>query len=156
MPVSASDASERDAIIQMARDTAVFSPEEVDTVGELFDEFLRDAKASGYYYLSYRENDAVLGFACWGPASFSSGATDLYWICTAPAAQGRGVGQALFQAVEAAVRAAGRWLIVIWTSSRPEYASANRFYLRQGCVLAAQVPDYYDRGDDLCMYTRRL
>jgi GNAT superfamily N-acetyltransferase len=156
MPVSPSDASEREAIIAIARDTAVFTPEEMATVGELFDDYLRDAKASGYYFLSHRENEAVLGFACWGPASLSNGAADLYWISTAPAAQGRGVGQALFQAVEAAVRAAGRWLIVIWTSSRPEYGPAHRFYLRQGCALVAQVPDFYDRGDDLCMYTRRL
>jgi GNAT superfamily N-acetyltransferase len=156
MTVSTSEASEREAIIAIAHSTAVFSPEEMETVGELFDDYLRDANASGYNFLSYRENGAVQGFACWGPASLSNGAADLYWISTAPAAQGRGVATALFHAIEAAVQAAGRWLIVIWTSSRPEYAAARQFYLRQGCALTAQVPDFYDRGDDLCMYTRRL
>lgn len=156
MPVSASQANERAAIIGVARSTAVFSPAEVDTVGELFDAYLQDAQANGYYFLTYREDDAVLGFACWGPADLSRGAADLYWISTTPAAQGRGVAAALFQAVEVAVQAAGRWLIVIWTSSRPDYAPARRFYERVGCSLAARLPNYYDRGEDLCIYTRQL
>jgi hypothetical protein len=66
------------------------------------------------------------------------------------------VAAALFRAVEEAVRAAGRWLIVIWTSSQPAYQPARDFYLRQGCELIAQVADFYDRGDDLCLFVRRL
>jgi GNAT superfamily N-acetyltransferase len=156
MPVAASQTNEREAIIGVARSTGVFSPAEVDTVGELFDAYLQDAQASGYYFLTYQEDGAVLGFACWGPADLSRGAVDLYWISTAPAAQGRGVAAALFHAVEVAVQAAGRWLLVIWTSSQPAYAPARRFYEHVGCTLAARLPNYYDRGEDLCIYTRQL
>jgi GNAT superfamily N-acetyltransferase len=86
----------------------------------------------------------------------SRGATDLYWIATAPGAQGRGVAAGLFRAVEEAARAAGRWLIVIWTSSRPNYAAARNFYLRMGCELSMQLTDFYDHGDDLVVFVRRL
>jgi GNAT superfamily N-acetyltransferase len=140
----------------MAREAGVFTDEEVDTVDELFAGYLRDAQKSGYNFLSYRDGDAVVGFACWGPTALTRGVIDLYWICTAHAAQGRGVGAALFRRVEEATRAAGRWLIVIWTSSRPEYQAAHRFYIRMGCELAARIADFYDRDDDLCVFTRRL
>ena len=160
MPVAASLASERAAILTAARSVGVFTSEEVDTVEELFDGYLRDPQESGYNFLSYRgadaDADAVSGFACWGPTALSNGAADLYWICTAREAQGRGVAAALFHAVEDSVRSAGRWLIVIWTSSRADYGAARHFYQHMGCELTAQIADFYDRGDDLCVFTRRL
>jgi GNAT superfamily N-acetyltransferase len=148
--------TDRPAILAAARSVGVFTEEEVATVDELFEGYLRSPESSGYNFLSCKDGDDVLGFACWGPTSLSKGAVDLYWICSARHAQGRGVAAALFRAVETNARAIGRWLIVIWTSNRPEYAPARRFYQRMGCELTAQLRDFYDRGEDLCVFTRRL
>lgn len=156
MHVLPSPQTDREAILALARNVGVFSDEEVATVDELFEGYLRDARASGYNFLSCKEAEVLLGFACWGPTALSKGATDLYWICTAQEAQGRGVASALFRAVEAATASLGRWLIVIWTSSRPEYAPARNFYLRVGCILQTEIKDFYDRGEDLCVYVRRI
>ncbi len=156
MPVDLSQPAERAALLAVARGTGVFSDEEVDTVEELFDGYLHSPDKSGYNFLSYREGEALLGFACWGPTALSKGAADLYWIATAAQAQGQGVGAALFRAVVSAARARGRWLLVIWTSSRPEYAAARNFYQRMGCTLSLQLPEFYDRDDDLCVFTLRL
>lgn len=154
--VAPSRPEERAAVRAITARSGVFNAEEVDTAVELFDDYVRDPQC-GYNFLSaYGEDGQVRGFACWGPASLSRGAVDLYWICTDPAAQGQGVGAALFNAVVAAVRAAGRWLIMIWTSSTPTYAPARRFYARMGCALSLQLKDFYDRGDDLCIYTLHL
>ncbi len=158
MTIEPSRPEDRAPILAVARDVRVFDAEEVDVVAELFDGYLRDAVQSGYNFLSERDPDsgAILGFACWGPTSLSRGAADLYWIATARDAQSRGVAAGLFRAVEAAARAAGRWLIVIWTSSRPNYQAARDFYLRMGCELTLQLTDFYDRGDDLVVFVRRL
>ncbi len=156
MTVSPSLPVDRAAVVSAARRAQVFSAEEVRTVGEMFDDYLRDRDGTGYYFLSYREQNTVLGFACWGPTDLTRGAADLYWICTAPEAQGRGVGSALFHAVEDEVRARGRWLIVIWTSGKPDYAAARKLYERMGCELSARVAEFFDRGDDLFLFTRRL
>ena len=156
MTVRPSHPNDREAVRAITARAGVFNAEEVDTAVELFDAYVRDPRC-GYNFLSeYDEAGQVRGFACWGPASLSRGAVDLYWICTDPAAQGRGVGAALFAAVVAAVRAAGRWLIMIWTSSVPAYEPARRFYARMGCTLSLQLKDFYDRGDDLCIYTLHL
>jgi len=155
--VSAALPEDRHPILAAARSVGVFNTEEVNTVNELFDGYLRDPQQSGYNFLACKdEAGAVLGFACWGPTSLSKGAVDLYWICTAQSAQGQGVAALLFQAVEEQARLLGRWLLVIWTSNRDEYAPARNFYLRMGCDLAAQLKDFYDRGEDLCVYTRRV
>ena len=158
MSVEPARPDDRASILAVTRSVGVFDAEEEATVFELFDGYLRDARVSGYNFLVYRaaEDGRLLGFACWGPTSLSKGAADLYWIATHASAQGRGVAAALFRAVEEAVRAAGRWLIVIWTSSQPAYAPARAFYQRQGCELSLQLADFYDHGDDLCVFTRRL
>ena len=158
MTVELSRPDDRAPILDVARDVGVFDAEEVAVVAELFDGYLRDPIQSGYNFLTDRapESGAVLGFACWGPTSLSRGAADLYWIATARHAQGRGVAARLFQAVEEKVRSAGRWLIVIWTSSRPEYEAARNFYQRMGCDTACQLVDFYDHGDDLVVFVRRL
>ncbi len=156
MPVENSAPADRAAILDIVRNVGVFDQEEVNCVDELFAGYLKSPEQSGYNFLSYREGESVLGFACWGPTALSKGAVDLYWIATSAAAQGKGVGAALFRAVARAACAAGRWLMVIWTSSRPEYQAARSFYRRMGCDLLAQLPEFYDRGDDLCVFTLRL
>jgi GNAT superfamily N-acetyltransferase len=156
LSVALSHPDDLPAILETARSVGVFNDEEVRTVDELFQGYLKDPVASGYNFLSCTDGKAVLGFACWGPTALSQGATDLYWICTAQGAQGRGVAAALFAAVEAAVRALGRWLLVIWTSSRVEYAPARSFYLRMGCALQTQIVDFYARGEDLYVYIKRI
>jgi GNAT superfamily N-acetyltransferase len=156
MQISDSLPTDLAGILAATRSVAVFNEEEVRTVDELFQGYLKDPAISGYNFLSAKDGDQVLGFACWGPTALSKGAADLYWICTAQQAQGRGAAAALFRAVEAEVRAIGRWLIVIWTSSRAEYAPARAFYIRQGCQLQTQIRDFYDRGEDLCVYVRNL
>jgi GNAT superfamily N-acetyltransferase len=143
-------------ILEISRNVGVFSQEEVDTVDELFQGYLSDPVKSGYNYLSCRKDGQLAGFACWGPTALSHGTVDLYWICTDKAFQGQGIAAALFGAVEENAREAGRWQLVIWTSSKPEYAQARRFYLKMGCDLTVQIADFYDRGDDLCVYMRKL
>jgi GNAT superfamily N-acetyltransferase len=156
LQVSPSLPEDLPAILAAARSVGVFDDEEVATVDELFAGYRRDPQASGYNFLSCKQAAQLLGFACWGPTALSRGAADLYWICTAQEAQGRGAAAALFRAVEEAVRGLGRWLVVIWTSSRPDYAAARAFYLRMGCELQTQIADFYDRGEDLCVFVKRI
>jgi GNAT superfamily N-acetyltransferase len=156
MRVEPSRPSEREAILNIARAVGVFSAEEVLTVDELFDGYVRDAVKSGYNFFSCHDGERLIGFACWGPTALSKGACDLYWICAHPEARGLGAGAALFQAVEAEAQRLGRWLVMIWTSNRPDYEPARRFYARMGCALAVQITDFYDRGEDLCVFMRRL
>jgi GNAT superfamily N-acetyltransferase len=143
-------------ILDISRNVGVFSQEEVDTVDELFQGYLTDPVKSGYNYLSCRKDGKMAGFACWGPTALSKGTVDMYWICTDKAFQGQGIAGALFKAVEENARKAERWQLVIWTSSKPEYAQARQFYLKMGCKLVVQIDDFYERGDDLCVFIRKL
>ncbi len=73
-----------------------------------------------------------------------------------PARHGTGIGRQLLGAVEHQLTAEGSRLIVVETSSLPEYASTRAFYERRGYTRGATVPGYYAPGDDLVIYFKDL
>ena len=59
----------------------VFSQEEIECVSALWEDYVTTGPvAGGYNFLVEREEDRVLGFACYGPRDLTSGVFDLYWI----------------------------------------------------------------------------
>ncbi|MBN1438120.1 MAG: GNAT family N-acetyltransferase [Anaerolineales bacterium] len=155
LSVAASRPEDRDAIGEITRRAGVFTEEERESVFELFDAHLQ-SDDSGYEWLSARREGRVVGYACYGPASFAQGAYDLYWICSDPEARGGGVGRNLIAAMEADIRARGGRLLMVWTSGAAKYRPAAKFYKAMGCQLSARIRDYYQPGEDLVVYVKHF
>ena len=98
----------------------------------------------------------LIGYACYGATPATDGTYDLYWLAVDPASQGRGIGSALVRAVEQQLVERGARLLVVETSSRPDYAGTRRFYARSGYREAARVRDFYAPADDRIVLTTRL
>jgi len=141
----------------ISANTTIFNQEEVDCVDELWEEYLaRGSERSGYYFLVEKEDGRLLGYACYGPRSLTSGTFDLYWIAVDPAARRGGVGRRLLVASEQAVRKLGGRLLVLETSGLPAYEPTRKFYLSTGYTLEATLKDFYNDGNDLVIFTKRL
>lgn len=136
----------------------VFSETEVRTAVEMLEGGAGQPSTSEGYRFIVAENDngQVVGYALFARTPLTSGTWDLYWIAADPTSHGRGVGPKLLRAVEEAAKNEGGRLIVIETSSRPDYARARRFYERSGYKKAAVLQDFYREGDDKVIYTRRI
>lgn len=154
--VGATRVDEAEQVVGVAREAHVFNEEEVTAVEELVQDYIARSEASQYYFLSYRLNGRVVGFACYGPRSLTRGTFDLYFIGTAPSAQRRGVGAELLRQVEQNIRAMGGRLVIVETSSVPEYEPARRFYDAHGYRREAIIADFYDEGDSLVLYSKKL
>jgi len=102
------------------------------------------------------QSGRLIGYACFGATPATDGTYDLYWLAVDPAAQGRGVGSALVHAVEQKLLDRGARLLVVETSSRPDYEGTRRFYARSGYTEAARVRDFYAPADDRIVLTTRL
>jgi len=98
----------------------------------------------------------VLGYLCYGPTPLTEGTYDLYWIAVDPDYAGQGIGTRLLKHFENEVRRKQGYLIVIETSSTPEYTDTREFYLRKGYLLAETIKDFYRRGEDRVTYTKYL
>ncbi|OGO71002.1 MAG: GNAT family N-acetyltransferase [Chloroflexi bacterium RBG_19FT_COMBO_62_14] len=98
----------------------------------------------------------VVGFACYGPTPLTEGTFDLYWICVDREFGRRGIGRALMERVEREVRRLGGRMIVLDTSGRAAYEPTRAFYRSVGFTPTATVPDFYEIGDDLVIFSRRF
>ena len=155
--ISVPDNNDGAQIHAISAKTTVFNQEEVECVDELWEEYLaQGSERSGYYFLVEKEAERVLGYACYGPRSLTSGTYDLYWIAVDPTARRGGVGRGLLAASEQAVRKLGGRLLVLETSGLPAYEPTRKFYLTTGYTLEATLKDFYSEGDDLVIFTKRL
>ena len=139
---------------QLTRGTGLFREEEVATACELLDESL--AGDEDYRFLGAFDGDQLIGYACWGHTPGTQATSDLYWIVVDRGRQGAGIGSQLLGEVERGLKADGRRLVVVETSSRADYGATRGFYEARGYSKTATVPAYYAPGDDLVIYTKDL
>ena len=184
--VSALRPEHRARVAEILRATRVFNEAEVSVALELFDEvYGRGSEAGGrrwevghrtpggfpppasdlppapdhpdYCFLgAFDAAGRLLGYACYGPTPATDRTYDLYWIAVDPAAQGTGTGTRLITEVERRVAALHARLLIIETSSRPEYEATRRFYVARAYDEAARVGSFYAPGDDRVIYTKRV
>lgn len=147
--------ADRPRVEAIVRATGLFREDETAIALELFD--LGRAREDEYELLAARDDQGqLIGFISWGPTPATKGTHDLYWIAVDPAHQGHGVGSQLLEAVEERLKADGGRLVVVETSSRPEYRPTRAFYGKRGYAVTARVPGYYAPGDDLIVFTKTI
>jgi ribosomal protein S18 acetylase RimI-like enzyme len=151
----------RARLAELLVDTGAFHADEVEVALSLFD--LTHGGGAGandapidYEFVGAFEGEQLVGYACFGPTPATEGTYDLYWLAVDPAVQGRGIGRALVRDVEEKLISRGGRLLVVETSSRPDYASTRQFYVRSGYTEAARVRDFYAPADDRILLTTRL
>ena len=145
---------DRPRLAELLAATGAFNTDEVQVALSLF----HVSSEADYEFLGAfdEENDRLIGYVCFGATPATDGTYDLYWLAVDPAAQGRGVGTALVRAVEEKLVGRGARLLVVETSSRPDYEGTRRFYARSGYTEAARVRDFYAPADDRIVLTTRL
>jgi ribosomal protein S18 acetylase RimI-like enzyme len=148
---------DRPAIETILSRIEVFSDEDRALALELIDIALHDPEQKDYFfYTAADESNTVLGYLCYGPTPLTVGTYDLYWIAVDPDCAGQGIGTLLLKHFEDEAARKKGYLIVIETSSTPEYTATRQFYLKNGYRLAETIKDFYRRGEDRVTYTKYI
>jgi ribosomal protein S18 acetylase RimI-like enzyme len=141
----------------MLIEARVFTREEIEVAMELIGIALEDPNQEDYRIdCMANDEDQAVGYICYGPVPMTQGTFDLYWIVVDPRCQGQGVGSRLLLFLEEVVRERKGRMILIDTSSIPQYEKAQKFYFRHGFQEVARVPDYYHPGNDRITFCKRL
>ena len=152
-PMSAAD---KPALMQILQHTPEFKPYEVVVAEEVIDGYLQDPEGTGYHALVAEAEAELAGYICYGQTPCTVGTWDIYWVAVSGDKRGRGIGGALTEKAEGAIRQARGRLILIETSSAPAYENTRRFYLGRGYATVARIPDFYAPGDDLIIMQKRM
>lgn len=141
---------------RILRATGVFREDEILVGLEVLDSSFTHPEQDYTAVGAFTPDGDLLGFTVHGPTPCTLGTWDLYWIAVSPEAQGMGIGSVLLQEVEGRLTRSNARLLIIETSSRPEYDPTRAFYLKRGYREVARVPDFYEVGDDRVIYAKTL
>jgi len=143
-------------LISILQDTPEFTPSELIVAEEVIDCYLQDPFLSGYRILIAEDNSSVCGYVCYGPTPLTQGTWDLYWAAVVRKMRGKGLGKALWEKAEDDIKKDGGRLVVIETSSKPDYEPTRRFHQARGYKNIGRIADFYSPGDDMLIYVKRL
>ena len=143
---------DRASVAALIASVELFSPAEKDVALEVLDSYLAHPERDYFALGAFTQRNALLGYTCYGPTPCTSGTWDLYWIAVSGETRGRGIGRLLMEDVERRLVEQHARLVLIETSSRPDYAPTRAFYERLGYEVVARVPDFYDVGDDRLIF----
>ncbi len=136
--------------------TGVFHDYEIDVAQELVDARLEQGIASGYFFIFAEREGALVGYSCFGPIACTRARFDLYWIAVHKASQHSGIGKLIHEETERAIASAQGERLYAETSSTLHYTPTRRFYESVGYSLVAQIADFYDNGDDKCIFEKKI
>ncbi len=136
--------------------TPEFKPSEVVVAEEVIDGYLYHPGGAGFYILVAEVSTTVVGYICFGPTPLTDGTWDIYWEAVAREQQGQGIGSTLIKSAEEEMGKARVRLIMIETSSTPEYEKTRRFYLGHSYEVVCRIADFYAPGDDKLILQKRL
>lgn len=112
--------------------------------------------AEPHVWLVACQGEDVLGFAYCEPERITDRTFNLLAIAVEPSWQSRGVGQQLVVAVEQELRASGARVLLVETSSLPEFERTRSFYDRLGFAREAVIREFYAEGDDKVVFWKKL
>lgn len=149
--------ADREPLRNITLSSGYFSPEEVDTAMEVFDDTLSQSQP-GYQYVLAQIVNELAGYACWGKDELTESSYELYWIAVSQQHRSLGIGKKLLHAVEVAIanECSTEAQLFIETAGREQYLPTRLFYERQGYLQAALLDNYYSPGDDLVIYSKLL
>ena len=150
------NAADKTAVMIILNNTPEFPPSDVVVAEELIDSYLHDPSGSGYHIVVSEDDYAIAGYACYGPTPLTEGTWDLYWIAVEHSRQGQGIGGALMEFVEGWIREEKGRMLLIETSSKPDYEKTRNFYHNFGYEEVCCIPDFYTPGDSKVVFIKRF
>jgi len=143
-----------ESVTVIVRSTGFFREDEVQVARELADEAFHKGKESGYEFIFAEIDGRAIAYSCFGLIPCSLISFDLYWIATHNAFRGKGIGRLVLKQTEDAIIRLGGKTIYVETSSKEQYISTRVFYEKNSYIQKVRFEDFYDIGDDKCIYIK--
>ena len=141
--------------MDILRSTPEFEPAEIPVAEEVLDSYLASS-GEDYQALVAEENGTVVGYICFGTIPLTAAAWDIYWLAVQCGWRRLGVGRTLLSEAEGQIKRTGGYLVLIETSSKPNYLPTRRFYRKNAYHQASLIRDFYATGDHRVTFAKRL
>ena len=148
---------DREKILDLLRQTAVFNEREISIAIEIADLVLMKRDKGEYQaFCYYDSDDRFMGYICFGPIPMTDFSYDLYWIAVDKTVRGKGVASDLLRFMEEKVTRQGGKKIYVDTSTTPQFGAARGFYDKHGYRSVGVLDDFYREGDHKIIFMKDL
>lgn len=143
------------AVLALAVETGLAPPDGTDEMAAILADALAGRLGPDHVWVT-DDDGGVAGVAYFAPERLTEGTWNLYMVAVQPNRQGQGRGAALLRHAEATVAARGGRLLLIESSSLPEFDRARAFYRTNGYDEEARIRDFYKAGDDKVIFRKAV
>lgn len=141
--------------LHIAQNLGIFFPDEIKILKSVLREY--EQTQSDYVLFLEKKEERVVGFVLFGRIPLTMYGWDIYWLVVDKDHQGKGFGKNLIKRVEEhIVQQNPSYNLRVETSTRKEYAHARNLYLKTGFQEIGRITDFYDTGDDVVIFYKRI
>lgn len=90
------------------------------------------------------------------PERMTEGTFNLYLIAIDQKFQGKGIGSEMMTYVENLLHEKGNRILIVETSSLPEFELTRKFYDNLGYIREAVIREFYQEGEDKVVFWKKL
>lgn len=132
--------------------TALFPAEMLD---EMTTDFFQN-EDHNEIWLTMEANDIPVAITFCAPEKMTMGTYNLYLIAVHKDFQGKGLGSSIMAYVENQLQKMGARILLVETSSLPEYELTRKFYDKLGYTREAVIRAFYQQGEDKIVFWKNL
>lgn len=145
--------TDSDALLAIVESSGQFDKNGLAHVKKKLNSYLAGG-SDGLWFTA--DDGEPIGVAYCAPEPVTDGTWNLLMLWTRHDRNGQGHGSALVRHVEDVLTERGVRLLIVETSSLPDFAGARAFYDKCGFTQEARIKNFFAAGDDKIVYTKLL
>ena len=131
---------------------------------DLFPAEMLDDMMSNYFdnpesediWFTVVQNETPISVGYCVPEKLTDGTYNLLAIGVQNDLQAKGIGGTMMTFIEDYLKNLGHRILIVETSSLPEFQLTRDFYLKRGYILEATLRDFWKEGDDKVIFWKKL
>lgn len=139
--------------IKQVLDTIDLFPSEM--LDDMISDYFNNPETEEIWFTSVHDGK-ICGIGYCAPEKLTDRTYNLYAIGVQNELQSKGMGKQMMFFIENYLRAIGARVLIVDTSSMPEFDRTRAFYQKAGYTLEATIRDFWKAGDDKVTFWKKL
>ena len=126
-----------------------------EMLDDMMSDYFDNSETEEIWFTSIQYGKPVsIGYCA--PEQLTDRTYNLYAIGVQSDLQGKGIGKKMMTFIEEYLKSKGNRILIVETSSLPEFERTRDFYVKIGYTKEAVIRDFWKEGDDKVIFWKKL